>query len=108
MKTFDTRIQNKRDTTANWNKATEFIPLPGEVIIYTDRHNENDKIVPGIKIGDGITTIVNLPFIDEVVKKDLKDHTDNNEIHITQEERTSWNNKLNCEYNNENLIFNRN
>ena len=34
--TVNTRIQLKRDTTAHWNQATGFIPLPGEVIIYED------------------------------------------------------------------------
>ena len=32
----NTRIQLKRDTTENWNNAKGFIPLPGEIIIYTD------------------------------------------------------------------------
>ena len=32
----DTRIQFKRDTTENWNNARGFIPLAGEVIVYTD------------------------------------------------------------------------
>ena len=34
-----TRIQNKCDTPENWNKATNFVPLKGEVVIsdvYTD------------------------------------------------------------------------
>ena len=34
--TVTSRIQLKRDTTAHWNQAIGFIPLPGEVIIYED------------------------------------------------------------------------
>ena len=34
--TINTRIQLKRDITANWNNARGFIPLKGEVIIYED------------------------------------------------------------------------
>lgn len=39
------RIQNKHDTLENWNKATNFIPLKGEIIVYDD--------IGKIKIGDG-------------------------------------------------------
>lgn len=46
----------KRDTTENWNKAKNFIPKENEVIIYTDSGNK--------KIGDGITKLSELPFID--------------------------------------------
>ena len=34
LKTIHTRLQMKNDTEANWKKATNFIPLDGEVIIY--------------------------------------------------------------------------
>lgn len=48
----------KKDTSINWSKAINFIPKKDEIIIYTD-------IFPkGIKIGDGITKIKDLPFID--------------------------------------------
>ena len=30
------RIQIKHDTTANWDAAIGFIPLPGEIIVYDD------------------------------------------------------------------------
>lgn len=56
-----TRIQLKNDTEANWNKAIHFIPLKGEPIIYSI-----DEVHPffRVKIGDGVTTVTNLPFID--------------------------------------------
>lgn len=53
-KTFQGRIVQKHDTSANWEKATNFIPLKGEIIIYDDLNK--------IKIGDGATTVVNLDF----------------------------------------------
>ena len=34
--TVNTRIQHKRDITQHWNEARGFVPLAGEVIIYTD------------------------------------------------------------------------
>ena len=59
-KNLKTRIQNKHDTEANWAKATTFKPLAGELIIY-DKDSNNAK--PWFKIGDGITTVTNLPFL---------------------------------------------
>lgn len=54
-KTLNTRMIQKHDTTANWNKATNFVPKAGELILYTD--------VNGIKIGDGTTKVGSLSFI---------------------------------------------
>lgn len=60
LKRLNARYQQKIDTEENWNKATNFIPLKGEVIIYADPDNQN--YIPRIKIGDGITTVSQLPF----------------------------------------------
>lgn len=51
------RIQSKGDTSANWAKAITFVPLKNELILYTDLHK--------IKIGDGTTTVGNLPFLSD-------------------------------------------
>ena len=61
-KMFNTRIIHKHDTRINWNKATNFIPMAGEIIVY-DADEYYDY--PRVKIGDGKTTVVNLPFIDK-------------------------------------------
>ena len=58
-KTFNTRVINKHDTEANWNKAVNFIPLKGEVIIYDVDSTYNYE---RIKIGDGVTDVISLPF----------------------------------------------
>lgn len=65
--TIKTRIQLKSDTEANWNKAGPkqnslgFVPLAGELIIYTpDATHDYSRL----KVGDGITNITLLPFID--------------------------------------------
>ena len=56
-----TRVQLKSDTEANWNKATHFVPLLGEPIIYSaDEVHHFFRL----KVGDGVTTVINLPFID--------------------------------------------
>ena len=65
--TIRTRIQLKSDTEANWNKVGPkdgnpgFIPLSGELIIYSADENH---AFSRLKIGDGETNVVALPFID--------------------------------------------
>ena len=79
--TIKTRIQLKSDTEANWNKtgpkdgSLGFVPLRGELIIYSA---DETHAFSRLKVGDGTTNVVNLPFIDagtlngeetEIVKK---------------------------------------
>lgn len=54
------RIIQKHATAAEWNAKSTFIPLEGEVIIY-DQDDTYDY--ERFKIGDGITSVVNLPFV---------------------------------------------
>ena len=85
MKTFDTRIMSKRDTTLNWNKQPMFVPLKGEIIIYTDREQDSvGNLVPGLKVGDGTTPAIDLPFVDAFLREKILTHLANQEIHITQ------------------------
>lgn len=53
------RQVQKHDTEANWNKAENFIPKAGEIIVY-----DPDELNPSsrIKIGDGETPVKLLPF----------------------------------------------
>lgn len=59
-KELKTRIQHKHDIEANWNKATNFIPKAGELIIYDSDENYS---YPRIKIGNGFQNINTLPFV---------------------------------------------
>ena len=59
-KNIPSRLINKHDIEANWNKATAFIPKIGEIIIYDIDENYNYE---RFKIGDGINTIVDIPFV---------------------------------------------
>lgn len=59
--TIKTRIQLKNDTEAHWNLATNFVPREGEVIIYSA---DDTHPFSRLKVGDGETTVINLPFID--------------------------------------------
>lgn len=60
MAEIKTRIIQKHETETNWNKATGFIPLKGELIIY-----DKDSTHPfeRFKLGDGTTIVASLPFV---------------------------------------------
>lgn len=61
-KQFKARISHKIDIEENWDKATNFIPLKGEIIIYDiDANNENKRI----KIGDGVKNVTELDFFSQ-------------------------------------------
>ena len=118
--TINSRIKLKRDITANWNNAIGFIPMEGEVIIYEDYKiitKEVDGVeqnipIPGFKVGDGRAYVQDLPCIDEELREKLLDHINNTDVHVTLEEKSFWNNKINVndhmELANGSLVFNRN
>lgn len=127
--TIDTRIQLKRDTTEHWDNARGFIPLPGEVIVYTDYETKTYEVeeygqmitktvqIPNIKIGTGNAYIQDLAFVDEKTRDILMAHIEDHDIHVTLQEKVFWNNKINVddaaeqvsgELADETLILNRN
>lgn len=59
-KSFQTRIIHKHDIEDNWNKATNFKPNKGEMIVYDKDDNHN---FVRLKFGDGETVVKDLPFI---------------------------------------------
>jgi len=117
MAQFNTRIRSKSDTTANWNLNRSFVPLKGEIIIYLDYEHKTDgqgniMNIPAIKIGDGVTYGVDLPFVGDDVRTLIMAHINDTELHASTAEKIFWNNKLNVEDAQEvvedTLIFNRN
>lgn len=60
-KSLQARIQNKIDLTANWEKATNFVPKKGEIIVYSDGGGAG---IPKMKVGDGTTKVGSLKFIE--------------------------------------------
>lgn len=99
-------------TTAEWQAHSAYIAPEGTLCIYTDASSytdgdDNRIVVPGLKISNGVNTIVDSPFIGDDIRKILNDHINDQVRHITNAERTFWNNKINCDMSNENLILNR-
>lgn len=97
----------KFNTADYWGARAQTIPEENLIIIYTDGGQLSSGIkTPRIKIGDGTSYLVDLPFIDDI----LNEHINNTDVHITNAERTSWNNKItsNDIVINETLILTRN
>ena len=97
-------------TTAYFEGVKTTVPPRGQLVIFSDLRSigitksdgsKSTITSAGIKVGDGIKTIEQLPFIDWF----YWDHLNDANIHVTAEEKTFWNNKISCEVNDEILKF---
>lgn len=87
-------------TREQWASDPSLISEFNVFYIYTDyqtvEKNGESINIPGLKIGDGQTYLIDLPFITDYFTESLLNHINNNIIHITQEQREFWNNKVTC------------
>lgn len=102
-------IKNEQD----WASSSFVISHKGQIYVYIKQNQNNEEITSArVKIGDGETFILNLPFVDDFVKELLDNHTQNTNVHTTLAEKVFWNNKININDTSEvienTLIFNRN
>lgn len=72
-KKLDVRIIHKHDTENNWNKAVNFIPKKAELIVYDADDNYN---YIRVKMGDGVTNVSELPFLDDEIYNELDQKQD--------------------------------
>ena len=95
-------------TTATWNSKPQLISAKGYIYIYSDyRQNLQGDNIASMKVGDGTSYLIDMPFTDEL----LYAHVEDNVRHITAEEREFWNNKVRCyidPLNEQHLIFTTN
>lgn len=95
-------------TTATWNSKPQLISLKGYIYIYSDyRKNSDQQNIASMKIGDGTSYLIDMPFADEL----LYGHVDDIVRHVSSQEREFWNNKVRCyvdPLNEQNLIFTTN
>lgn len=105
-------------TKSEWNLNRDFISQKNVLYIYTDYKTiEKDGeqiLIPGLKIGDGTTYLIDLPFVNDTsrgseLEQLILDHINNKVIHISAEERNFWNNKLNVllQSDTQTLVLNR-
>ena len=81
------------NTTAGWNSNPLYISQPNVIYVYTDHTTlSNGVLVPGLKVGDGMAYVVDLPFIGGS-SGDLQQHISNLGIHVADDDRELWDNK---------------
>lgn len=93
------------DTKENWDTQRQLIAEKGHFYIYSNAattQNEKGVLVfaPGIKVGDGTSYLIDMPY--SVFGSDhqiLTNHVENTEIHIDNEERSKWNEKVSIKVN---------
>ena len=103
-------------TRDEWNADASLIAQKDVLYIYSDyktiQKDGKQILLPGLKIGDGMTYLIDMPFVnstDSGIEQLVLDHINNNVIHISASERDFWNNKLNYSFNeqSQNLTLNR-
>ena len=87
------------DTKAAWDMQPQLVAERAEIYVYSDKATLYDGVgnpyfVPGIKVGDGTSYLIDMPFIADEVIFALAQHVNNTTVHITQAERIFWNNKV--------------
>ena len=98
-----------------WNLEPQLISEKDVLYIYTDYKTVNiddEQItIPGLKIGDGKSYLIDLPFFNDISNFNdiFMDHINNKVIHVSMEDRMFWDNKLNLflREQEQNLILNR-
>lgn len=86
-----------RDTTKNWNAQASLIAEKNVLYIYIDYQIKDNgdgtfTYTPGIKVGDGTSYLIDMPFVgadNPIIEEHIRDNT----IHVTAEEREFWNKK---------------
>lgn len=80
-------------TTEYWNNQPQLIPIRGCLYIYSDHTTDSSgTVLPGIKIGDGSSYLIDMPFVD----KKYADHILDTLIHVSASDRSFWDNKVRC------------
>lgn len=105
------------NTKAGWDSQPTLRTQANIIYIYTDAFKVDGKDVAGIKVGDGNAYLIDKAFLTDYLANELAElitqfqaHLDDNVRHITADERTKWNNKLNYDndVSDETLVINRN
>lgn len=95
------------NTTEYWNSQVGVQSKAGVLYVYSDYRQEDGVYIPAVKIGDGNAYIIDLPFADDIYAK----HVVNKTIHVTEEEKAFWNDKVTCfidPLNDKKIIFTKN
>lgn len=96
------------NTKEGWNNQQGLIAEKNVLYVYTNALEENGKIIPDFKIGDGSSYLIDIPFITATTIEKLNEHINNSTIHISEADRIRWDNKVRAYHSTvdeENLVF---
>lgn len=82
-----------RDTVEGWNSRPQTIAKKDAIYVYTDYQEFEGENIPGFKIGDGLAYLIDIPFV-AGNKIQWEAHINDTSIHVTQQEKDFWNNKV--------------
>lgn len=85
------QVEIQYDTSAHWEEKSSLVSHTGVIYIYTDARTVLGNNAARVKIGDGITLLKNLPFIDEDIDTAIR-----NLVPITVQDVANWNDKVGC------------
>lgn len=94
-------------TTNIWNSDINLISEKGHIYVYSDyskkiKEDGTTEVTPAIKIGDGTSYLIDLPFFSSGNNDEFIDHINNASIHVSDIDRYSWDNKLSASIDEEN------
>lgn len=100
------------DTKEHWDAKRSLIAKKSHIYVYsnhttvTNSYGE-DILCPGIKIGDGTSYLIDLPFAISDINPEVLDHISDTVVHVSLEDRSRWDNKVfvDVDLENEELIF---
>ena len=99
------------DTTENWDAQQGLVTEEAAIYIYSDYQiyedeAENQTVIAGLKIGDGSSYLIDMPFVTDGMSETLIKHLADDVVHITAAEREFWNNKVSAyiDHTNEELL----
>ncbi len=114
---FNNRMVYYSKKKNEWDADRDMIAEKDALYIYSDyktiQKDGQQILIPGLKIGDGVSYLIDIPFVNDNSEFEdlLLDHINNRIIHVSLNDRDFWNNKLNLvdlvDLQDENLILNR-
>ena len=92
------------DTKENWNSQVTLMAEKAAIYIYSNYQyieDEYGNLIPvaGIKIGDGTSYLIDMPFISEALSSLILAHISDMSRHTTDLEKEFWNNKVSAFFN---------
>ena len=81
-------------TVDDWNSNPSLMSTEGAIYIYQDKTIISNVEYPGIKIGDGTSYLIYLPFLGADTAMTIAAHISNAVAHISSSDREKWDNKI--------------